>query len=143
MEAPSPLSESSFHVPPAPQGGTAPLAPRGERERKRELLRHYKDNPPDAGVYAIRCTAIGHAGVQVHASTNVAGAINRARFQLRMRSHTDKRLQQQWLEHGEAAFRFEVLDVLKCPEDATEAQRRDDLAALLALWREELGVETA
>ncbi|ODS59935.1 MAG: hypothetical protein ABS37_19325 [Acidovorax sp. SCN 65-108] len=103
------------------------------------MLRHYKDNPPDAGVYAIRCTAVGHASVQVHGSMNVAGAINRARFQLRMRSHTDKQLQQLWQQHGEAAFRFEVLDVLKCREDAIEAQRRDDLAALLALWREELG----
>jgi hypothetical protein len=141
MEAPSSLSESSSHVPSAALNATAPLAPRGER--KRELLRHYKDNPPDAGVYAIRCTAIGHAGVQVHASTNVAGAINRARFQLRMRSHTDKRLQQQWQQHGEAAFSFELLDVLKRREDATEAQRREDLAALLALWREELGVDAA
>jgi hypothetical protein len=114
-----------------------PCVPPGER--KRELLRHYKDNPPDAGVYAIHCTAAGHASVQVHASMNVAGAINRARFQLRMRSHTDKQLQQLWQLHGEAAFRFEVLDVLKCREDATEAQRRDDLATLLALWREELG----
>lgn len=141
MEAPSSSPESSPHVPPASQDGAAPLVPRGER--KRELLRHYKDNPPDAGVYAIRCTASGHAGVQVHASMNVAGAINRARFQLRMRSHTDKRLQQQWQQHGEAAFSFEVLDVLKRREDATEAERRDDLAALLALWREELGVDAA
>jgi|GEM_PF-127232 len=141
MEAPPSLSPSSPHIPPASPDGAAPLALRDER--KRELLRQYKDNPPDAGVYAIRCTAIGHALVQVHASTNVAGAINRARFQLRMRSHTDKRLQQQWQQHGEAAFRFEVLDVLKRREDATEAQQRDDLAALLVLWREELGAEAA
>ncbi len=141
MQAPSPLSESSSNAPPVSENGAAPLTSRSDR--KRELLRHYKDNPPDEGVYAIRCTASGHASVQVHASTNVAGAINRARFQLRMRSHTDKRLQQLWLQHGEHAFSFEVLDVLKRREDATQEQRRDDLAALLALWREELGAGPA
>lgn len=128
MDAPS--------SPPSPSGSERPSRAPGT-ERKRALQRHYKDHPPDAGVYAVRCLASGHGFVQLHASMNVAAAINRDRFQLRLRSHTDKRLQQQWLQHGEDAFSFEVLDVLKRREGATDAEQREDLAGLLALWREE------
>lgn len=134
MDAPSP----SLTLPAPAAGPGAPAASRTQSAvRKRELLRHYKDNPPGAGVFAIRCAASGH--VYVNASMNLQGALNRARFQLRMQGHRDRQLQQQWQQHGEAAFTFEVVDVLKRREDATEAQLREDLAGLLALWREELG----
>lgn len=118
---------------------TSSAYPPAARERKRELLRHYKDNPPGAGVFAVRCVASGQA-VYVNAAMNLQGAINRARFQLRLGGHRDKRLQQQWTQYGEAAFSIDVVDMLKRHEDTTEDQQREDLAALLALWREELGV---
>ena len=54
------------------------------------------------------------------------------------RRHPDRRLQQAWRTHGEAALSFEVLDTLKPRADATDAEHRADLAALLALWQEEL-----
>lgn len=111
---------------PIPQGAS----------RKRELLRHYKDNPPAAGVYAIRCAAAGLTAV--NASMNVEGAINRDRFQLRLKGHPDKRLQQAWNGHGESAFSFDIIDLLKRKPDSTEAQQREDLTALRAMWREEL-----
>jgi len=76
--------------------------------------------------------------VCVKASTNLPGAFNRERFQLRLGGHPDRRLQQAWRTHGEAALRFEVLDTLKPRADATDAEHRADLAALLALWQEEL-----
>jgi hypothetical protein len=114
----------------------APARPQANA-RKRELLRQYKDNLPAAGVYAIRCAASGF--IVVNAAMNVAGAINRERFQLRLNGHRNKALQREWNAHGEAAFSFETIDVLKRRADSTEAQQRDDLAALLAMWREELG----
>jgi hypothetical protein len=122
------LAESPPSEPPARPQANA---------RKRELLRQYKDNPPAAGVYAIRCAASGF--LVVSAAMNVAGAINRERFQLRLNGHRNKTLQREWNAHGEAAFSFETIDVLKPREDSTDAQQRDDLAALLAMWREELG----
>lgn len=131
MDAPSPSL-------PAPELEPAPAANRAQiAVRKRELLRHYKDNPPGAGVFALRCAASGF--VYLNAAMNLQGALNRARFQLRLGGHRNLRLQQQWQQHGEAAFSFEVVDVLERREGATEAQLRDDLNALLELWREELG----
>jgi len=104
--------------------------------QRRALIRHYKDNPPPMGVYAVRCDVAQL--VCVKASMNLPGAFNRDRFQLRMGGHPDRRLQQAWRAHGEAALRFEVLDTLKRRADATDAEHRADLAALLALWQEEL-----
>lgn len=118
---------------------SSPVSPSlqpGAAARRRALVRHYKDNPPPMGVYAIRCDA--QQLVCVKASTNLPGAFNRERFQLRLGGHTDRRLQQAWRVHGEAALRFEVLDTLKPRADATDAEHRADLAALLALWQEEL-----
>lgn len=118
---------------------TSPVSPSpqpGAAAQRRALIRHYKDNPPPMGVYAVRCDAAQL--VYVKASTNLPGAFNRDRFQLRMGGHPDRRLQQVWRMHGEAALRFEVLDTLKRRADATDAEHRADLAALLALWQEEL-----
>lgn len=115
-------------VSPSPQPGAA--------AQRRALVRHYKDNPPPMGVYAIRCDAAGL--VCVKASTNLPGAFNRERFQLRMGGHRDQRLQQAWRAHGEAALRFEVLDTLKLRADASDADYRSELAALCTLWHEEL-----
>ena len=119
---------ASSPVFPSPQHGAA--------AQRRALVRHYKDNPPPMGVYAIRCDA--QQLVCVKASTNLPGAFNRDRFQLRLGGHPDRRLQQAWRTHGEAALHFEVLDTLKRRADATDADHRADLAALLALWQEEL-----
>jgi hypothetical protein len=88
------------------------------------------------GVYAVHCDAAQI--VCVKTSMNLPGAFNRDRFQLRMGGHPDRRLQQAWRAHGEAALRFEVLDTLKRRDDATDADYRGELAALCALWREEL-----
>ncbi len=88
------------------------------------------------GVYAVRCDAAQL--VCVKSSMNLPGAFNRDRFQLRMGGHPDRPLQQAWHAHGEAALRFEVLDTLKRRNDATDADYRRELAALRALWHEEL-----
>ena len=118
---------------------SSPVSPSlqpGAAAQRRALVRHYKDNPPPMGVYAIRCDA--QQLVCVKASTNLPGAFNRDQFQLRMGGHPDRSLQQAWHAHGEAALRFEVLDTLKRRADATDADYRSELAALRALWHEEL-----
>lgn len=104
--------------------------------RRRELTRQYKDNPPPMGVYVVRCAA--ERWVVVRSSTNLPGAFNRERFQLRLGKHPDKRLQQAWNTHGEAALCLEVLDTVKLRPDASDADYRAELAGLQALWQEEL-----
>jgi hypothetical protein len=75
--------------------------------------------------------------IYVGASNNVEGAINRARFELKMNGHRNTRLQQDWRRLGPSAFRFDIVDTVKKRDDpAFDAQA--ELAALLALWCEEL-----
>lgn len=106
------------------------------RTRQRQLSRDYKDNPPPCGVYAIRCAAAGIVFVQ--GGMNVHGAIHRNRFELRMGTHSNRRLQQAWKTHGEAAFGFDVIDIVKRREDAPHADLRPQLAELIALWQSEI-----
>ena len=102
---------------------------------RRELSKQYKAAGPRMGVYAIRNKA--NQVVFVGASLNVDGAINRDRFELRNKTHRNKRLLEDWLRWGADGLRFEIIDTLKKRDDpAFDAQA--ELASLLALWREEL-----
>lgn len=102
---------------------------------RRELSRQYKETGPRMGVYAIRNGA--DEVVFVGASLNVDGAMNRDRFELRNRTHRNKRLLEDWLLWGSDGLRFEVIDTLKKRDDPA-FNPRTELASLLALWREEL-----
>ena len=93
-------------------------------ENRRALIRQYKENPRPAGVYA--------AG-----SLDVDGAMNRARFELNMRSHRSKALGQDWIAHGAEHFSFEVVDRVKERKDPG-FDRKAELEKLLSLWQEEL-----
>ena len=68
------------------------------------------------GIYAIRDQASGH--LLLGASRNVHAALNRARFELRMGTHTDRVLQAQWNRTGVDGLAFEVLELVKQREDA-------------------------
>ena len=102
---------------------------------RRATARAARDNAPPMGVYAIRVTASGHT--VVHASANLEAAMNRDRFELRLGSHRDRRLQAAWRAGGAAALVFEVLEVIRPkPEPAFDAPAA--LALALHLWRDEL-----
>jgi hypothetical protein len=105
---------------------------------QRELRRRYKDDPPAAGVYAIRNLANGR--LLVGSSSNPEGALHRHRFELQLGGHRDRLLQQDWSQQGADAFAFEVIDRLKKDEDPA-FDARSELAGLLALWRDELRAE--
>lgn len=102
---------------------------------RRALARKYKDTPLPAGVIAITNTLNGR--IYLAGSLHVEAALSRARFELGLRSHRNKALVRDWIEHGAAHFRFEVMDRVKQSDDPAF-----DLAAelenLLALWRDEL-----
>ncbi|MBP6404097.1 MAG: GIY-YIG nuclease family protein [Ramlibacter sp.] len=105
------------------------------RSSPKELKRIYKEQPPAMGVWTVRNSVTG--SVFVAASMNVEGAINRARFELRQNQHRNQRLMQEWRTHGADSFSFDVVDTLKRRDDPAY-DYSDDLAALLALWEEEL-----
>ncbi|MEO8022318.1 GIY-YIG nuclease family protein [Polaromonas sp.] len=112
-------------------------APAPAGRTRSELKKHYRETPPSMGVYAIRSLSSGR--VIVEASMNVHAAMNRTRFELDHKSHRDKQLQQDWLAFGSDNCRFEVIDLVKRREDPA-FDYKAELASLLTMWREELGV---
>ena len=78
------------------------------KAERKEAARQFKERKPSPGVYALRCSTTGRAWVD--SSPNLDAAQNSQFFQLRQRLHRNKELQAEWNAHGEASFRFEVLE---------------------------------
>ena len=95
----------------------------------------YLEKQTRAGVYAIHNQIMGRS--LVAGSMNVQGSLNRHHFELRHGMHRNAKLVQDWVEHGEASFLFEILDMVKSSEDpAFDAAR--ELEILVSLWRQEI-----
>ena len=77
---------------------------------RRALVRDYKDREVQAGIYAIRCATTDE--VWIGGTPDLSTRQNGVWFALRMGGHTSPTLQEAWNAHGEAAFGFEVLEVL-------------------------------
>jgi hypothetical protein len=104
-------------------------------DRRDELKREYKENPPAAGVYRVLNTANGKQFIG--SARDLRGKLNGQRFQLERGGHPNEVLQAEWRQFGAAAFTFEVLDELKpAPNERTVDLK--ELAALEALWMEKL-----
>jgi len=102
---------------------------------KKTLKQQYLETKTRAGVYAIRNQITGRAWVA--GSANVQGTLNRHRFELRHGQHRNARLAQDWLEHGEANFLFDVLDMVK-PSADPAFNAAQELEMLVSLWRQEI-----
>jgi hypothetical protein len=109
-----------------------------DRARRKELTAEYRRTRPPAGVYLIRCAGSGRA--LLGASPNLDGTRNKVEFarSTNLPGALDGRLRADFERFGGDAFSFEVLDLLEASPDATEADFRADLDALLQLWREKL-----
>jgi hypothetical protein len=99
------------------------------------LKRQYLETNTRAGVYAIRNQITGRA--LVAGSTNAQGTLNRHHFELRHGQHRNAKLAQDWVEHGESNFLFEVLDRVKPSEDPA-FNAAQELELLVSLWRQEI-----
>jgi hypothetical protein len=108
-----------------------------EKQRRRDLIRGASAVP--AGVYRIVNRESGR--MLIGATENLRGMQNRLEFAVSTGSVSalDGRLAADAREHGIDSFVFEVLDTLDRPEDSTSV--RDDLDALVDLWRERLAGE--
>jgi len=106
---------------------------------KRELTQQYKRTLPAMGVYVIH--NLVDQRVFLGASLNLQGVMNRDRFELGLKSHRNRDLLGDWLRLGAENFRFEVIDTIKQRDDPA-FDYKSELAALLALWGEELGSPT-
>lgn len=106
-------------------------------DRKKALIREYKQRRPPMGVYRVRNVLTGHS--LVAASTDLPSMLNRHRAQLSMGGHSSRSLQADWIEHGPESFVFEILDTLS-PSEAPDYDPLGDLTVLEDLWLEKLSL---
>lgn len=105
------------------------------KDSKKELKKAYQQSEKPMGIYQIRNTLNGK--IFLGYAQDLQGIFNSNRFQLKMGGHTNKALQNEWNEFGEAAFAFEVLDQLQ-PQPGHQANYLSELKELYQLWLDNL-----
>jgi len=109
-----------------------------DKARRKELLVQYKQTHREAGVYRIINTQNNKA--LLGSSPNLASIRNKLAFAKSTNTPgaLDRRLRDDVRQFGIGAFALEVLEVLDTKPEMTAAAILKDLAALEALWREQL-----
>ena len=105
------------------------------KKSRKELNQEYMKRVKPAGVFQIKNTANGK--VLLGSSLNLEGPLNGHRFMLKIGSHHNKVLQQEWNEYGEEHFLFEILETVKVKDDPN-FNLRDELTLLEMIWLEKL-----
>jgi len=98
----------------------------------------FKERPDEPGIYALTCTPTGEQWVG--RAPHLPSAETRLRFSLRMASTPHRSLAAAARAHGEAAFRFEVVERIET-EDSSPELIRARLKSRLDHWRETLGAQ--
>lgn len=104
-------------------------------ERKKELIREYKETPRPMGVFQIKNNVTGK--LFLLKAMNIPGIITRHQMELRQGVHRNSELQTDWNRYGESAFSFDILATLK-PEEYLPEQWPDAVTKLLKTWLEKL-----
>ena len=102
---------------------------------RKEINREYLERPKPAGVFQVK--NIANDKVLLGSSLNLEGSLNKHRFMLKIGSHTNKALQQDWNKYGPDKFSFDILEVVKIKDDPN-FNLRDELTLLEQIWLEEL-----
>ena len=106
-----------------------------DNERKKALLREYKETPLPMGVFQIKNNANGK--LLLLKALNLPGIINRHQLELRRGMHRNTLLQADWNQYGEAAFSFDILATLK-PEEFLPEYYPTAVNDLFEAWLEKL-----
>ena len=102
---------------------------------RKELNREYLERPKPAGVFQVKNTVNGR--VLLGSSLNLDGALNGHKFTLKIGSHRNKALQDDWNQYGEENFIFEILEVVQVRDDPN-FNLSDELTLLEMIWLEKL-----
>lgn len=102
---------------------------------KKEINREYLERPKPAGVFQVKNTANGK--LLLGSSLNLEGALNGHKFTLKIGSHRNKGLQNDWNEYGAESFVFEILETVQVREDPNY-NLGDELTLLEMIWLEKL-----
>jgi len=107
--------------------------------RRKELIEQYKQMKTDMGIFWIRSKTSDKCFLET--SQNIKGKLNSTIFQLDAGSHSNKELQKEWKEFGQAQFNIEVLELLKYDKDETKTDYTEELAILKLVWEDKLQAE--
>ena len=126
---------------PATEAATDPAGPANDEEesemdeRRKELIRQYKETPQPMGVFQIKNNRNGK--LLLLKALNIPGIITRHQLELRRGMHRNHELQAEWNQYGEEVFSFEPLATIK-PEEFPPEQWSAAVAELLQTWLEKL-----
>ena len=104
-------------------------------ERKKALLREYKETPQPMGVFQIKNNVTEK--MLLLKALNRPGIINRHQLELRRGMHRNSQLQADWNQYGEAAFSFDILATLK-PDEYLPEYYPTAVNDLFEAWLEKL-----
>lgn len=102
---------------------------------RKEIHREYKEHIKPAGIFQVKNIANGK--VLLGSSLNLEGPLNSHQFMLKIGSHTNKALQNDWNTFGPDQFIFEILEVVKVSDDPN-FNLKDELTLLEQIWLEKL-----
>jgi len=102
---------------------------------RKDLNREYMERVKPAGVYQVKNTLNGR--MFLGSSLNLEGPLNRHKFMLKIGSHTNKSLQNDWNELGADNFVFEILEEVNVV-DSPNFNLNDELTLLEMIWLEKL-----
>ncbi len=105
------------------------------KKSRREINREYAERVKPAGVYQVKNLSNGK--VLLGSSLNLEGPLNRHKFMLKVGSHTNKALQDDWNELGAEKFAFEILEEVQ-RKDVPTFNLSDELTLLEMIWLEKL-----
>lgn len=106
-----------------------------QKDKRKEIKQALKLNPPEMGIYQIRCKNNGK--LFIAASPNLEGERNSRLFQLKMGKIVfNRELQRDLNQYGAAAFEFSVLAALDPPQPGEDREKQ--LQALELQWLEQL-----
>ncbi len=106
-----------------------------EAKTKKELNREYLERAKPAGIFQIKNTV--NDKVLLGSSLNLEGPLNKHKFMLKIGSHKNKALLEDWKQYGEEQFVFEILEVVEVKDDPN-FNLKDELTLLEEIWLEKL-----
>ena len=106
----------------------------GMKANNKQLKQEYKQGIRPMGVFQIR--NLVKEKIFLAAGIDLAGAINRHRFELGAGGHKNQQLQLDWNNQGADTFAFEILDQMNPAEDPRAS--RKDLQTLEDMWLNKL-----
>jgi hypothetical protein len=104
-------------------------------QSRKDLTAAYKQMKFRIGVFQIRSLADGK--IYVGSSVNLDAMWNRLRVELNFGTFANAALQQDWKQHGEAGFAYEVLAEIE-QKDGETTDYAKEAKALEALYLEDL-----